>query len=96
MNNAYTDLLELTKKMLAHSEKKEWDELIACEKQREEIIEEITKEPLAAKSSDSDTLHKIISLNEEVLTITKENQENYSKALLDLKRSTKKTSLYQE
>ncbi len=96
MNNPYTQLLELTKKMLTHSEKKEWDELIAYEKKREAIIEEITGKPLAANSSDSDTLREIIVLNEKVLAVTKENQENYGKALLDLKRNTKKTSLYQE
>jgi len=96
MNNAYTDLLEITQKMLTHAEKKEWDELITYEKQREVIIEKITEKPLAENNADGDTLHEIIILNEKVLAITKENQERYSKALLDLKRSTKKTSLYQE
>lgn len=96
MNNAYTDLLEITHKMLTHAENKEWDELITYEKQREVIIEKITEKPLAENNADSDILHEIIILNEKVLAITKENQERYSKALLDLKRSTKKTSLYQE
>lgn len=96
MNNTYTDLLKITQKMLTHAENQEWEKLSNYEKQREVIIEKITEKPLAANNSDSDILHEIIILNEKVLAITKENQELYSKALLDLKRSTKKTSLYQE
>ena len=94
MKNAYTALLELTQKMLSHGQQDEWDALAACEKERENIISEITAKPLAENAADSEVLREIIGLNEKVLALSKANQEHYSQALLDLKRNSKKTSLY--
>jgi hypothetical protein len=45
-------------------------------------------------AADSEVLREIIGLNEKVLALSKANQEHYSQALLDLKRNSKKTSLY--
>jgi flagellar motility protein MotE (MotC chaperone) len=94
MKNSYIALLELTQKMLSHGQQEEWDALAACEKERENIISEITAKPLAENAADSEVLREIIGLNEKVLTLSKANQEHYSQALLDLKRNSKKTSLY--
>jgi flagellar motility protein MotE (MotC chaperone) len=94
MKNAYTALLELTQTMLAHGQQGEWEALVACEKQRENIISEITEKPLAENAADSEILREIIGLNEQILALSKVNQERYSQALLDLKRNSKKTSLY--
>jgi flagellar motility protein MotE (MotC chaperone) len=94
MKNSYIALLELTQKMLCHGQQEEWDALAACEKERENIISEITAKPLAENAADSEVLREIIGLNEKVLALSKANQEHYSQALLDLKRNSKKTSLY--
>ena len=94
MKNAYTALLELTQTMLVHGQQGEWEALVACEKQRENIISEITEKPLAENAADSEILREIIGLNEQILALSKVNQEHYSQALLDLKRNSKKTSLY--
>jgi replicative DNA helicase len=94
MKNSYIALLELTQKMLRHGQQDEWDALAACEKERENIISEITAKPLAENVADSEILREIIGLNEKVLALSKANQEHYSQALLDLKRNSKKTSLY--
>jgi flagellar motility protein MotE (MotC chaperone) len=94
MKNAYTTLLELTHKMLSHGQQGEWEALTACEKERENIISEITEKPLAKNAADGEILREIIELNGKVLALSEANQEHYSKALLDLKRNSKKTSLY--
>jgi flagellar motility protein MotE (MotC chaperone) len=94
MKNSYIALLELTQKMLSHGQQENWDALAACEKERENIISEITAKPLAENAADSEVLREIIGLNEKVLALSKANQEHYSQALLDLKRNSKKTSLY--
>lgn len=94
MKNSYTTLLELTQKMLTHGQQEEWEELAECEKERERIISEITEKPLAENKGDSDILKEIIELNEKVLALSLVNQEQNSQALLDLKRKSKKTSLY--
>jgi flagellar motility protein MotE (MotC chaperone) len=94
MKNSYIALLKLTQKMLSHGQQDEWDALAACEKERENIISEITAKPLAKNAADSEVLREIIGLNEKVLALSKANQEHYSQALLDLKRNSKKTSLY--
>jgi flagellar motility protein MotE (MotC chaperone) len=94
MKNSYIALLELTQKMLSHGQQEDWDALAACEKERENIISEITAKPLAENAADSEVLREIIGLNEKVLALSKANQEHYSQALLDLKRNSKKTSLY--
>jgi flagellar motility protein MotE (MotC chaperone) len=94
MKNSYIALLELTQKMLSYGQQDEWDALAACEKERENIISEITAKPLAENAADSEVLREIIGLNEKVLALSKANQEHYSQALLDLKRNSKKTSLY--
>jgi flagellar motility protein MotE (MotC chaperone) len=96
MKNSYTELLELTKKMLTHGQQDEWEALADCEKEREKIIGEITEKPLAENAADSELLKEIIGLNEEVLVLSKANQEQYSQALLALKRNSKKTSFYQK
>ena len=94
MKKPYTALLELTQKMLTHGQQEQWEELAECEKERERIVGEITEKPLAENKDDSDILKEIIGLNEKVLALSKANQERNSQALLDLKRKSKKTSLY--
>jgi flagellar motility protein MotE (MotC chaperone) len=94
MKKPYTALLELTQKMLTLGQQEQWEELAECEKERERIIGEITEKPLTENKDDSDILKEIIELNEKVLALSKANQERNSQALLDLKRKSKKTSLY--
>ena len=94
MKNSYTALLELTKKMLTHGQQENWEDLAECEKERTKIIGEITEKPPVENKGDSDILKEIIELNEKVLALSKVNQEKNSQALLDLKRKSKKTSLY--
>jgi hypothetical protein len=94
MKNSYSELLELTKNMLTHAQQDEWEALADCEQQREKIIAEITKNPLAENAADAEILKEIVGLNEEVLALSKANKENISKAILELKRSSKKTSFY--
>ena len=96
MNNTYTQLLALTQKMLAHCETKDWDQLLACEQEREVLIQKITEKPLTTSNEDSNKLREIITLNEKILEISISNKEHYGQSLLELKRNTKKTSLYKD
>ena len=107
MQKSYYDQLSnlcfCLKKMKKNCQDHNWEALAINEKEREKIMKELqllqADNPIESATEGATDIIKltkeVIQLNKEVIDVANENKDESEKALLEIKRNIKKTSLYQ-
>jgi len=90
-----SEILLCLKKMKINCEEKNWEAFYENENSRTELMEKLKKMDADASQDDMVTIKAVIELNKELTCLAQTNKDAAEKALLDIKRNIKKTSLYQ-
>lgn len=81
--------------MKINCDEKNWESFYKNENFRTEMMEKLKQIEADASHNDMVTIKEIIELNKELACLAQANKDDAEKALLDIKRNIKKSSLYQ-
>lgn len=73
----YAEILELSRRMLASAKSGQWDELVAQETKRQEVVgklkkqlENVARPPIGSQAKTNALIQEILKLDEETRTLT--------------------------
>ena len=96
MISDYQQLLKLTQSMLEDCENQQWESLTETEEKRQVLIKQIQQKASTDQVEVIPVIEEIIAINRRILAIAEISKQENSQLLLNLKRSLKQTTQYQE
>ncbi|MAT95193.1 MAG: flagellar protein FliT [Halioglobus sp.] len=90
-------VLEMTRQMLAHADKDEWEQVTAIERERRDDLVQCFSEPIPLGDSElvAEALATLLHLNEELMSRLKEARSSVMEKSLEFSRQRQAVSSYQ-